>query len=156
MVKKSWRIILGILLLVLYVVGVFIAYSRGILDNATIVDNVFTVAGWVVVLWIGFAHLRKSREDAVESQRDETRKIFQISAFREINESVNKFSKVLSRAVASYTWIPSQLELHIIHPYVTFNVVEIQQKLGAELIELHEAHSEFIGSIEANEMAVLE
>lgn len=146
--------------LILFLGYPFILYwlrRKGVIKPESFINNISLFVGWLVALFIAWIHLLRNRIDNLAISKQEIKNRLQIEAFRELNRAISKFSNATSDISASYSTLPSKLELHIENTSVfSFNKVEVYRQISEQTTKLYYAHAEFLTSIEANEIVIIQ
>lgn len=140
-----------------YIILLILLNFFGFLPLNDLLNNITVFLGWVLALLILFIQLRRTLTDNLTIQREEKRKSFEIEAYKEINKKVTNLSEKVTNTLTRFIILPGDLELHIQNPsFFKFDLQDVDMKIRKGFIDLLHAESEFILTIEAYEIAVIE
>jgi len=140
----------------IYLISIFILMITGVISISNFINNLALLVGWIVVLHVALVQLQKNREDNQIAKREEIKKSLEIDAFREVNKANHKLSDTISSISITYFLLPSDLERHFKYPKITiFNKFEVEKKIRSQVENLLEALTNFVLTIESNEIALI-
>ncbi len=147
--------VLTTLAIVSYGASVYFLYEMGWLKSESLAESVAQFFGWLIALMLAALHLTKSRADADEGRRLEVKKSFQVDAFRQVNESLTRFSTTLTNIASPYNTIPGTLYHFPVEHGEKKVLDEIYGEGLMNTASLYEGCSDFFTAFEANEIALL-
>lgn len=155
--KSSKHMTTTILLVLLYIIVVSLLCYLGVLSGENLVLTFTAALGWLVALLIAIIHLDRARRDNQAAKKYEIKKRLEIEAFKEINKAINEFSSKITSFLVFFSSLPNTLELHLQDPLIfKFDLIQIDQEMRSKNVDLLKGSADFLLTIEANEIAVIE
>jgi hypothetical protein len=150
--------IIAILLVFLYITIISLLCYFGILSKENLVLTFTTALGWLVALLIAIIHLNRIRIDNQTIKKYDIKKKLEIEAFKEVNKAINEFSNRVTSVLTHFSYtLPSKLKFHIQNPFLfKFDPIQVDQELGLIRVNLYQGNANFLLSIEAHEIAIIE
>ena len=116
-----------------------------------------TALGWLVALLIAIIHLDRARRDNQATKKYEIKKRLEIEAFKEVNKGINEISSKITSLLVFFSSLPDTLELHLQNPLIfKFDLIQIDQEMRSQNVDLLKGSADFLLTIEANEIVVIE
>lgn len=150
--------LLTFLIVFIYFGGILSLYLCRILDQKDLISNLTIAFGWIVALLIALIHIKRAKTENERLKKEEIKKKLEIDAFKEINKAINGFSnRITSIYTLFFYTLPCKLKNHIQNPVLfKFDPIQIDREIGLARVNLYQGNTNFLLSIESNEIAVIE